>query len=45
VSAGGSSASTDTGGVARLSLAPGRYRAVAEREGMVRSFTERVEVP
>jgi hypothetical protein len=45
VLAGGSSASTDTGGVARLSLAPGRYRAVAEREGMVRSFTERVEVP
>jgi hypothetical protein len=45
VSAGGSSVLTDSGGVARLALPPGRYRAVAESTGMVRSFTERVEVP
>jgi hypothetical protein len=45
VSAGGVSAPTDSSGEARLALAPGRYRVVAEREGMVRSFTERVEVP
>jgi hypothetical protein len=45
VSAGGASAVTDASGVARLPLPPGRYRAVAERDGMVRSFAERVEVP
>jgi hypothetical protein len=45
VSAGGQSGLTDAAGVARLSLPPGRYRAVAEKAGLVRSFTERVEVP
>jgi hypothetical protein len=45
VSAGGSSAPTDSGGEARLPLAAGRYRAVAEKPGMIRSFTERVDVP
>jgi hypothetical protein len=45
VSAGGKSALTDAAGEARLPLPAGRYRAVAEKEGMVRSFAERVEVP
>ena len=45
VAAGGMSALTGPDGVARLALAPGRYRAVATRDGLVRSFAERVEVP
>ena len=45
VSAGGTEAMTDAAGEARLALPAGPYRAVAEKEGMVRSFTERVEVP
>jgi hypothetical protein len=45
VTAGGVSAVTDAAGEARLALAAGRYRAVAEKPGLVRSFTERVEVP
>jgi hypothetical protein len=45
VRAGGTSALTDSDGVARLSLAAGSYRAAAERAGLVRSFAERVEVP
>jgi hypothetical protein len=45
VSAGGVSALTDAAGVARLTLPAGRYRAVAEKAGLVRSFAERVEVP
>jgi hypothetical protein len=45
VSAGGSEASTDSIGEARLALPPGSYRAVARKDGMVRSFGERVEVP
>jgi hypothetical protein len=45
VRAGGVSAPTDAAGVARLQLPAGRYRAVAEKAGLVRSFTERVEVP
>jgi hypothetical protein len=45
VRAGGTSAQTDAGGEARLPLAAGRYRAFAEKEGLVRSFAERVEVP
>jgi hypothetical protein len=45
VSAGGTAARTNTAGEARLSLPAGRYRAVAEKPGLVRSFTERVEVP
>jgi hypothetical protein len=35
---------TDADGVARTSLAPGRYRIVATKAGLVRSFPERVTV-
>lgn len=42
VRAGSASALTDASGRARLALAPGRYRVWAERDGMVRSFGERV---
>jgi hypothetical protein len=45
VRAGGTEALTDSTGEARLALPAGRYRAVAEKAGLVRSFTERVEVP
>jgi hypothetical protein len=45
VRAGGVSALTDAAGEARLALPAGRYRAVAEKAGLVRSFAERVEVP
>ena len=45
VSAGGISVLTDAAGEARLPLPAGRYRAVAEKAGLVRSFAERVEVP
>ena len=45
VRAGGISALTDGAGEARLPLPSGRYRAVAEKAGLVRSFAERVEVP
>jgi hypothetical protein len=45
VSAGGVTALTDASGEARLALPPGSYRATAEKEGMVRTFPERVEVP
>ena len=45
VSAGGASAQTDATGVARLALPAGRYRAVASKSGLVRSFAERAEVP
>jgi hypothetical protein len=45
VTAGGATAVTDSNGEARLALAPGSYRAVAAKEGMVRSFPERVDVP
>jgi hypothetical protein len=45
VRAGGTEAPTDATGEARLTLPAGRYRAVAEKPGLVRSFTERVEVP
>lgn len=45
VRAGGTAAQTDAAGSARLALAPGRYAAVAEKRGLVRSFPERVEVP
>jgi hypothetical protein len=44
VSAGGQSALTDAGGEARLTLPPGRYRAVAAKPGVIRSFAERVEL-
>ena len=45
VGAGGESVQTDSSGSARLSLPAGRYRAVASKAGLVRSFAERVEVP
>jgi hypothetical protein len=45
VAAGGSSAVTDAAGEARLGLATGRHRVVARKEGSIRSFAERVEVP
>jgi hypothetical protein len=45
VAAGGSSALTDAGGEARLALAPGRHLVVARKEGAIRSFAERVELP
>jgi hypothetical protein len=45
VRAGGVEALTDANGEARLALPSGRYRAVAEKRGLVRSFTERVELP
>jgi hypothetical protein len=45
VRAGGVSRLTDAAGEARLTLPAGRYRAVAEKAGLVRSFAERVEVP
>jgi hypothetical protein len=45
VSAGGESAQTDAGGVARLTLPAGAYTAVATKPGLVRSFAERAEVP
>jgi hypothetical protein len=45
VRAGGVTALSDATGVARLPLPAGRYRAMAEKPGLVRSFAERVEVP
>ena len=45
VRAGDAEALTDAAGMASLALPPGRYRAVAEKPGLVRSFAERVEVP
>lgn len=45
VRAGSAEALTEASGEARLALPPGRYRAVAEKPRLVRSFTERVEVP
>ena len=45
VGAGSVSAVTDADGGARLALPAGRHRLVAEKEGVVRSFGERVVVP
>jgi hypothetical protein len=45
VSAGAATALTGADGRARLSLGAGRYRVVAAKDGLVRSFAERVEVP
>jgi hypothetical protein len=45
VVAGGSSALTDAAGQARLALATGRHLVVARKEGSIRSFAERVELP
>ncbi len=45
VTAGAASALTDAGGEARLALSAGRYSVVAQKEGAVRSFAERVVLP
>jgi hypothetical protein len=45
VSAGAVSGVTAADGVVRLALPAGRHRLVAEKEGLVRSFAERVMVP
>jgi hypothetical protein len=45
VSAGAVSGETAADGSVRLALPPGRHRLVAEKDGLVRSFAERVTVP
>jgi hypothetical protein len=45
VSAAGVSGLTAADGTVRLPLAPGTHRLVARKDGLVRSFAERVEVP
>ena len=45
VRAGGSTALTAADGGARLALPAGSHRVVAEKDGLIRSFTERVAVP
>jgi hypothetical protein len=45
VKAGGMSALTGADGRARLTLAAGSYRVRADKQGLVRSFSERVSVP
>jgi hypothetical protein len=45
VSAGGLSGITDADGRVQMALPPGTYRVVARKDGLVRSFSERVEVP
>jgi hypothetical protein len=45
VRAGGAVALTGADGTARLTLVAGLYRVAATKEGLVRSFAERVEVP
>lgn len=45
VSAGAASAVSAADGSARLALPTGGHRLVAEKDGLVRSFTERVAVP
>jgi hypothetical protein len=45
VSAGGVTGGTAADGRVQLSLPAGTYRVVARKDGLVRSFTERVEVP
>jgi hypothetical protein len=42
---GGATAVTGADGSVRLALPPGPHRVVARKQGLVRSFTERVEVP
>jgi hypothetical protein len=44
VKAGGTTALSDPNGLARLELAPGRYRLYARKDGLVRSFSKRVTV-
>ena len=43
--AGGSSVLTGADGRGRLALPSGNYRVFAEKEGLVRSFSERAVVP
>jgi hypothetical protein len=45
VSAGGVTGLTAADGRVQLALSPGTHRLVARKDGLVRSFTERVEVP
>ena len=45
VRAGGSTALTAADGSARLALPAGSHRVVAKKDGLIRSFTERVAVP
>jgi hypothetical protein len=45
VSAGGLTGITDAEGHVQMALPPGTHRVVARKDGLVRSFTERVEVP
>jgi hypothetical protein len=45
VSASGVSGVTAADGTVRLALPPGTHRVVARKDGLVRSFSERVEVP
>lgn len=45
VTAGGITGLTAADGRVQIALAPGTHRVVARKEGLVRSFTERVEVP
>jgi hypothetical protein len=45
VSAAGASGMTAADGGVRLALLPGTHRLVAEKDGLVRSFAERVAVP
>lgn len=45
VTAGAASALTDAAGEARLALPAGRHSVVAQKEGAVRSFAERVVLP
>ena len=42
---GGVTGHSGTDGSVRLALPPGTHRVVARKDGLVRSFTERVEVP
>ena len=45
VTAGGVTGLTAADGRVQIALVPGTYRMLARKEGLVRSFTERVEVP
>jgi hypothetical protein len=45
VTAGGVTGTTGADGRVQMALPPGTYRVVAHKDGLVRSFTERVEVP
>jgi hypothetical protein len=45
VSASGVTGITTADGRVQMVLPPGTYRLIARKDGLVRSFTERVEVP